>query len=146
MSGSGHTDSMAETDVDRLRGAYEALERDDAEAIREFLDPEVELRDRPEIPDATSYIGWEGLMMSLRASRDSFADFHFVPERFFQNGEDIVVEVLMTGRGKSSGVPVDERIAHHWTIRDGHAVRLQAYTHLADALEAAGLPREQAEE
>jgi ketosteroid isomerase-like protein len=137
---------MAETDVDRLRGAYEALERDDAEAIREFLDPEVELRDRPEIPDATSYIGWEGLMLSLRASRDSFSDFHFVPQRFFQHGEDVVVEVLMTGRGKSSGVPVEERIAHHWTIRDGHAVRLQAYTHLDDALEAAGLPLESAEE
>lgn len=128
--------------MDRLRAAYEALDRGDAEAIRNFLDPGVELYDRPEIPDAGSYIGWEGLMLSVRASQDSFADFHFTPERFFEHGDRIVVVVLMTGRGKASGVPVEERIAHDWTIRDGRAVKLQAYSDPGDALEAAGLARD----
>ena len=137
---------MHHTDLDRLREAYVALDRGNAEAIRDFLDPEVELHDRPEIPDATSYIGWEGLMMSVRASRESFEDFHFLPQRFFPCGDEVVVEVLMTGQGKTSGVPVEERIAHHWTIKDGHAVRLQAYSHLADALAAVGLPPRLAED
>ena len=132
--------------MDRLRAAYEALDRGDAEAIRDFLHPQVELFDRPEIPDAGSYIGWEGLMLSVRASRDSFADFHFTPQRFFEHGDRVVVIVLMTGRGKASGVPVEEQIAHEWTMRDGRAVRLQAYSDPADALEAAGLARELAEE
>jgi uncharacterized protein len=135
---------MPESDEDRLRAAYEALDRGDDDAIRRFLHPEVELYDRPEIPDAGSYVGWEGLLLSMRASRDSFADFRFTPERLFRRGDDIVVVVLMTGRGKASGVPVEERIAHHWTIREGRAVRLQAYTELADALEAAGLPPDSA--
>ena len=137
---------MHHTDLDRLREAYVALDRGNAEAIRDFLDPEVELHDRPEIPDATSYIGWEGLMMSVRASRESFEDFHFLPQRFFPCGDEVVVEVLMTGQGKTSGVPVEERIAHHWTIKDGRAVRLQAYSHLADALAAVGLPPRLAED
>jgi uncharacterized protein len=137
---------MHRTDLDRLRHAYEALDRGDAEAIRDFLDPEVELHDRPEIPDATSYIGWEGLMMSVEISRETFEDFHFLPQRFFPAGDECVVEVLMVGHGKTSGVPVEERIAHHWTIKDGHAVRLQAYTHLVDALAAVGLPPSLAEQ
>jgi ketosteroid isomerase-like protein len=133
---------MELTNVDRLRAAYEALDRGDAEAIRNFLHPQVELFDRPEIPDAGSYVGWEGLMLSVGASRDSFEDFHFTPQRFFERGDRVVVIVLMTGRGKSSGVPVKEQIAHDWTLRDGRAVRLQAYTDPADALEAAGLARD----
>jgi uncharacterized protein len=137
---------MPESDQDRLRATYEALDRGDAEAVRRFLHPRVELHDRPEIPDAGSYVGWEGLLLSVQASQDSFSDFHFTPERFFQHGESIVVVVLMTGRGKSSGVPVEERIAHHWTIRDGRAVKLRAYTEPADAFEAAGLPRDSAEQ
>jgi uncharacterized protein len=135
-----------QADLERLREAYQALDRGDAEAIRSFLHPEVELHDRPEIPDATSYVGWEGLMLSVRESRESFEDFHFLPQRFFPSGDECVVEILMTGQGKVSGVPVEERIAHHWTIKDGHAVRLQAYTHLADALAAVGLPARLADE
>jgi ketosteroid isomerase-like protein len=137
---------MEASNLDRLRAAYEALDRGDAEAIRDFLHPQVELFDRPEIPDAGSYIGWEGLMLSVRASQDSFADFRFTPQRFFEHGDRVVVIVLMTGRGKASGVPVEEQIAHEWTMRDGRAVRLQAYSDPADALEAAGLARELAEE
>ena len=45
----------------------------------------------------------------------------------------------MTARGKESGVTVNERIGHIWTFRAGRVVKLEAYAHAADALEAAGL-------
>ena len=85
-------------------------------------------------------------MLSLRASRETFEDFHFNPQEFFEKGDKIVVILRMTGIGRSSGVPVEERIAHLWTVEDGRAVALQAYTSPADALEAAGLPRDLPEE
>jgi len=39
-----------------------------------------------------------------------------------------------SGRGRGSGVPVEETIAHLWTVRDGKAVALQVYTDPDDAL------------
>ena len=137
---------MAETNVDRLRAGYEALDRGDVDTVRAFIHPEAEMHDRPEIPDATTYVGWDGVVLSLRASRETFEDFHFVPERFFEHEDKIVVIIKMVGKGRTSGVPVEERIAHLWTIKDGLAVSLQAYTSSEDALEAAGLPPELAAE
>lgn len=137
---------MSESDIERLRAAYGALDRGDLSAVQELIHPRAEMRDRPEIPDATTYVGWDGVVHSLRASRETFDDFHFVPERFLENEDKVVVILTMIGKGRASGVPVEERIAHLWTVSDGLAVALQAYTRPEDALEAAGLPRELAEE
>lgn len=132
---------MAETNAERLRRGYEAVGRGDYEAIRELLDPKILLQDRPEAPDAGSYRGFEGMLDSLRATNESFEDFRLEPSQFFEHGDKVVVILEMTGRGRTSGVPVEERIAHLWTISDGLAVELQAFTDPADALEAAGLSR-----
>jgi uncharacterized protein len=133
---------MSQTNVDRLRAGYAALSRGDYEAIRELLDPKIVLQDRPEAPDARSYQGYEGMLVTLRDTSDSFENFRLNPERFFEHADKIVVILSMTGRGRTSGVPVEERIAHLWTLRDGLATELRAFTDPADALEAAGLPRE----
>jgi len=132
---------MPDSNVDRLRSGYDALGRGDYEAIRSLLDPEIVLRDRPEVPDARSYLGYEGMLTTLRDTSDSFEDFRLTPERFFEHGDKVVVVLSMTGRGRTSGVPVEERIAHVWTLKEGLAVELRAFTDAADALEAAGLPR-----
>jgi ketosteroid isomerase-like protein len=136
---------MPESNVDRLRAGYEALDRGDIGPVRDFLHPEAEMHDRPEIPDATTYRGWEGIVHSVRASEETFDDFHFLPEQFLENDDKIVVIIRMVGKGRASGVPVEERIAHLWTVRDGRGVVLRAYSSPADALEAAGLSRELAE-
>jgi ketosteroid isomerase-like protein len=137
---------MAETNVDRLRAGYEALDRGDIEGVQRFIHPRAEMHDRPEIPDATTYVGWDGIVLSLQASRETFDDFHFTPQVFHEHGDKIVVILKMTGTGRASGVPVEERIAHLWRIDDGRAVELHAYTDPGDALEAAGLSRELAED
>jgi ketosteroid isomerase-like protein len=133
---------MAQTNVDRLQAGYEALGRGDYESVRELLDPKIVLRDRPEAPDARSYRGYEGMLVTLRDTSDSFEDFRLDPEQFFEHADKIVVILSMTGRGRTSGVPVEERIAHLWTLRAGLAIELRAFTDPADALQAAGLPRE----
>ena len=132
---------MADSNVDRLRSGYEALSRGDYEGVRGLLDPEIVLRDRPEVPDARSYFGFEGMLRTLRDTSDSFEDFRLTPKRFFEHADKVVVVLSMTGRGRTSGVPVEEQIAHLWTLQNGLAVELQAFTDPADALEAAGLPR-----
>jgi ketosteroid isomerase-like protein len=61
-------------------------------------------------------------------------------ERFFDvDDERVVVFVRATATGEGSGVPVEMRDAHEFTIRDGVFVRWKLYADRADALEAAGL-------
>jgi ketosteroid isomerase-like protein len=43
------------------------------------------------------------------------------------------------GRGKGGGAPVDERIAHVFTLREGKLVRADFYSDPAEALKAVGL-------
>ena len=46
----------------------------------------------------------------------------------------MVVVLKMSGRGRGSGVPVEEEIAHLWTIDNGKAVAMQVYSDPQDAL------------
>jgi hypothetical protein len=55
-----------------------------------------------------------------------------------QNGE-IVVLIHTWGRGRGSGIRIDNRIAHVWTFRGDKAVRQVVYEEQAEALEAIGL-------
>jgi uncharacterized protein len=133
------------SNVERIRRGYEAVDRGDLEAVRGLFAVDVQLFDRPEVPDAQSYRGWEGMAATVRDSQETFENFRFVPERFLESDDRVVVILTMTGRGRASGVPVEERIAHLWTFREGRAVELRAFTDPADAVEAAGLPRDLAQ-
>ena len=46
----------------------------------------------------------------------------------------------VTGRGRGSGVAVDQRFVQVWTLRDEAVTRIESYLNPAEALEAAGLP------
>jgi len=133
---------MSQENIELMRTGYEAAARGDIASVLELMDPEVEVHDRPEAPDAATYRGHEGVMAAFSINFETFDDFSFVPERFFDAGEKIVVVLEIIGRGKSSGVPVEERIAHLWTLRDGRAVELRVFSDPGDAFDAAGLPRE----
>jgi ketosteroid isomerase-like protein len=55
-------------------------------------------------------------------------------------GDDRVVGVLQQrGRSKSTGLPVDVRLAQVITIRDGKQVRMEMYADPDEALKAVGL-------
>jgi len=128
------------SNIERLRAGYEAAAAGNVEFVLGLMDSEVRLHDRPEAPDATTYRGHEGVIQALFASLDTFEDFLFVPQQFFEAGDKIVVVLEITGRGKVSGVPVEERLAHLWTIRDGRVTELQVFSDPNDALDAVGLP------
>ena len=78
----------------------------------------------------------------LRRFRDEgpWAELSFDPERFIDvDDERVLVLVRVDARGKGSGVPVELRNAHEFTIRDGVLVRFKVYGDRDEALEAAAL-------
>ena len=117
-----------DVDVEQMRRAYEGLSRGDVEGALELIDPEVEVRDRPEAPDPQTYHGYDGVRTAVQSTFDTFDQVEFEPEQFVEAGDHIVVVIRLRGKGKGSGVPVEDRIAHLWTMRDGKAWRLQVYS------------------
>jgi ketosteroid isomerase-like protein len=43
-----------------------------------------------------------------------------------ERGDELVAVVRQTGTGRSSGLRVETRLAHVWTVADGKAVRWEA--------------------
>jgi ketosteroid isomerase-like protein len=131
---------MSQANVDLVRTIYERFRAGDNEVSLELFDPEVEVHDRPEAPDPQVYRGRQGVLTSLGVSQAAFEGLDLVPEEFIGAGEQVVVVFRFVGKGRESRIPVDERLAHLWTIRDGKAVRMAVHSSRDEALQAAQRP------
>jgi uncharacterized protein len=130
---------MSRTNVELVRAIYDRFRAGDVDGALALHDPEIEVHDRPETPDPQVYRGHEGVLRSLRTSRSAFAGLEMVPEELIDAGDRVVVVFRFLGTGRESGVPVDERLAHVWTIRGGKAVRMDVHSGRDEARRAAGL-------
>jgi ketosteroid isomerase-like protein len=129
---------MSQENVELVRGALEAWNRGDWEAILEDAGPDFELdMSRAAGPFRGVYgrdqVGgfWEGFA-------ENWASRRFEAHEFIDAGPHVVVPVTLHLRGRD-GIEVAARIAHVWTIRDGTLVRMCMYQERRDALEAVGL-------
>jgi ketosteroid isomerase-like protein len=128
---------MSEENVEAVRESYETpgplfatwADRIAAEAEFDFT---------AVYPDRPVMRGIE----ELRRFREQgpWAELSFEPERFVDvDAERVLVLVRAHGTGVGSGVPVELRTAHEFTIRDGVLVRFKVYGDRDGALEANGL-------
>lgn len=125
---------MRDANVETLRRGYAALNRGDLSAVLELLDPDIEWHEPAHSPDAGTHRGRDSFERFLRGWIESFDGFRVEPERVVERGEDIVAVVRQTGTGRASGLEVEARLAHVWTVADGRAVRWEAVPDIDAAL------------
>ena len=131
---------MSESDnVKRTRRGYEAFNRGEIEAMLDLIDPEVAMFETPESPDRAEQHTHEGVIAYLRSVKEVFDVWRLEPISFVEHGDKLLVELHQHARGKGSGLEIDGRIFHVWTIRDEKGIRIEAYNDLATARRAAGL-------
>ena len=71
---------------------------------------------------------------------ETFDGLGYEPQEFTDLGDGVLVGVRTVGRGRGSGVPIDEVIWHlWWEGSPGVANSLQIFNDRERALEAAGL-------
>ncbi len=68
-----------------------------------------------------------------------FDDFRSDVEEWIDAGDTVIAAVRASGRGKKSGIAVDSRDWHAWTLRDGKMWRLRIYDERHEALKAVGV-------
>jgi uncharacterized protein len=110
----------------------------DWEKVRSMLHPDARL-DQSRIPDGGVYEGREAFGQFFRRWFDTWDDLRITPERFIEDGDNVLVLLTVEGRGKGSGVRVAVQAADVWTVRDGKIVSLVGYPVRAEALQAVGL-------
>jgi uncharacterized protein len=124
------------SDVDTLRNAYEALNHGDIESALAVLDEEAEWSEHSDLPEAGTYRGREAIRTFLESFLESWQDFQQETEELIAGESCVLVMLRSRVRGKGSGIAVEARYAHLWTMADGRGVRVDAYLDRDEALRA----------
>ena len=125
---------MSAANVETLRRGYEALNRGDLSVVRELLDPDIEWNEPAASLEGGTHRGRDSFERFLRGWLESFDAFRIEPEQVVERGDDLVAVVHQTGTGRTSGLRVEARLAHVWTVANGTAVRWEAVPDIEAAL------------
>jgi ketosteroid isomerase-like protein len=128
---------MSEENVERLKAAYEALNRGDFDAAVQSAHPEIEFVRTAGLPPLRG-------VDALRAwmEPDAWEAQTLEPLDVRANGNKVLVHQRNRARGAGSGIEMEAEAWAVWTFDDeGRATRLEAFlsNEKAQALEAAGL-------
>ena len=138
---------MPEDNVEVVRRIWDLYSERTQEAVEATFDQDLVAADSEffpakEMPFASSYVGREAFMEFVRGWGREFAKWDLWPERFLGAPENrVVVFLRQRGLGRASGVEIETRFATVYTLDGGRVVERRDYTHIDEALEAAGLPR-----
>ena len=130
---------MSERDLETLAGLYAEWEHGDFGRDDAFA-PDMEFVYSESFPEPGVHRGREAVREGWKRWLLEWADVTVVPERYIEAGEKILVEILIRGRGRTSGALVDGPGANLWTFKDGLATRLELFADRAEARRAAGVP------
>jgi ketosteroid isomerase-like protein len=107
----------------------------------ELVDPsiEVELSGQDfSLPEGPTFHGYDGWIAFWREWLEPWDHFEYTLDNFAVAGEDVLLDLAITARGRHSGVPVELRVAQVWTVRNGRIVRLRVFDTREDAERAVG--------
>ena len=132
---------MSQENVEVVQRANAAFNRGDDEAFAAYLHANVEFCDHAHAADAPETItGAQALLAVLSAWRESFDDFQADIRECIEAGDHVVCVTRWTGKGKASGVAVDNLQVDVYELQEGKIVRATlAYPDKPTALEAVGL-------
>jgi ketosteroid isomerase-like protein len=126
--------------VDVVRAVLEAQRQRDWKAFRRLYDPDIEWEDVSGLwGDWGTRRGFEDVRDAFVTWFEAFERVDFDIENILESGGEVVVFMRIRGRGRGSGLVVEQRIPSVWTVHGGRIVRVRGYRNEADALEAAGL-------
>jgi ketosteroid isomerase-like protein len=138
LSSQGRRAEMSQENVEIARRAYERFTRDGT-IDAEILAPDAEWVAAREDPDAATHRGVEAIGAYFAQWHGAFEEPVTRVEEIIDEGDKVFVWIVFSGRGVTSGAPVEMQQAQIWSFRDEKVVRVEEYFDRAEGLEAAGL-------
>jgi ketosteroid isomerase-like protein len=129
---------MSEAIIATLERVYADWARGDFTHVEVFA-PDIEFVYSSDFPDPAVFRGVDGMAEGWGRWLREWHDVRMAAERFVDLDPLVLVDILLSGTGKSSGAPLQVPAANLWTFRAGKAVRLEAFAGRETARAAAGL-------
>jgi uncharacterized protein len=120
-----------------VRALYEAINTRDYEAGFALLDEDFEWLEPEQTLLSGNHRGFAEVRQAIEAQLEVWDEFTIEPEEFHEIGDRVAVPIRQRARGGASGVEVEIRIGHLWTVREGKIVRLEVFPAREDARKAA---------
>jgi ketosteroid isomerase-like protein len=128
---------MSQANVEVIRRLFDAYRRGDYAEAAECLAAHIVYEVGQELPAR----GREEVRAMWERWDSTWDQLETVPEEFIDAGEQVLVTVHYSARGRGSGIEYDERLFEVYTFSDGQCVRKQEFRQRSEALGAAGLDR-----
>jgi ketosteroid isomerase-like protein len=129
---------VSEQNVETLRRLVDAINAD--EIPTDVMTPDCEVRNATTAVTDATYIGYEGALKWRQDLFDVVEDARLEIDEVLAEGPDYVVTATrLTGRGSSSGAPVELRWASVFWFRDGKIALTVGYNRRREALAAVGV-------
>ncbi len=130
---------MSQEHVDKVRDFIDAYNRRDFDTAVEDFDPEIEWV-MPARQRSDSGRGPGAALRFFEEIDETMEELKLEPQEFIDAGDRVATRLRHHGRGKGSGVEINEELYHQVaTFRDGRIVRMEYFAEWDEALDAAGL-------
>ena len=131
---------MSEENVEVVRRAYAALAEQGVEALLAFIDPEFEVTTPSSLAsEPDTYRGHDGVRRYFDSFSEVMEGVYFEGHEFTAVGDKVFVDTTLHARGRTTGIAAEQRAFLVWTLRNGMAIRAEAFAQRGEALKAAGL-------
>ncbi len=125
--------------VDALKHFFDAVNRNDMQAIVRDFDPQI-VRIEPEgFPTAGTYRGSAEVQEHVRTGRGTWAEGSCDPEKFLTKGDKVVVYLHAWVRMKGATDWTGGRFADGFVFRNGKITEYRSFGEREQALEWAGI-------
>jgi ketosteroid isomerase-like protein len=108
-----------------VRAAYVALAKRDIDALAELAVPDFELDVTDRVLNPATYHGADGLRQFWAEVDELWESMDMNLERLVERDDEVLALLLVDITGRGSGLQLQDRIAQHWTARDGKLVRMR---------------------
>jgi ketosteroid isomerase-like protein len=134
---------VSRSNLEIIKEAHERLATEGVDALLEYIHPDFVGVAPPELSvEPQTYRGPAGFKRWFDSFHDAVDEVRIEPEEYIAAGELVVTPARIVIRGHGSGIEVAQRVTWVWTLRDGLAIRVDAYADKDAALRALGVSAE----
>jgi ketosteroid isomerase-like protein len=124
------------SDREIVQRAFEAFGRGDIEGVVELCDPDITVRDPQRT--GTTFRGPDGLRNFFAEWMENWEEYRSELVEFTELGGEILVRAHQTGKGKLSGIEINQDVFVIVRLRDGKFVEYRIYATREDAVASVG--------
>ena len=130
---------MSAENVEVVRRAAEAWNRDDLDAVMALYAEDVVAVAPAEWPEAGTFSGRDAVREQFARLKDSWEEERIEQDELIDLGDRVLALDRWVGKGKGSGLELERPGGTLITLRGGKIVRIEFYSDQSEAREAAGL-------